>query len=373
MTLLEELRGIIALEGPISVERYMELCLAHPAYGYYATRDPFGVRGDFTTAPEISQMFGEMIGLWAVEVWERLGSPRPLRLVEFGPGRGTLMADLLRAARVRPAFLEAVSVHLVETSPALRRAQRERLREVATPVEWHPRFGEVPGGPTIAVANEFLDALPVRQYVATERGWCERLVGLGPEGKLAFGLSGEPAALRRSGGRPGSLLEQAPARAAIVAELAARLAAQGGAALLIDYGYEGPALGDTLQAVRAHTFADPLAHPGDADLTAHVDFGALGAAALTAGGAVAGPVEQGAFLRALGIEARADRLKRDATPAQACAVEAAFGRLIGRDRDQMGQLFKVFAISHPGVLDLPGLPPLRSHREPDLPHGHRSS
>lgn len=370
MTLLEALRAIITLEGPLSVERYMELCLGHPVHGYYGTRDPFGAGGDFTTAPEISQMFGEIIGLWAVEVWERMGAPSPVRLIELGPGRGTLMADLLRAARVRPAFLESLTVHLVETSPRLETIQRERLRGVSAPVAWHARLDEVPAGPAIVVGNEFLDALPIRQYVATERGWCERLVGLGEEGELAFGLSGAPAAPLAFEATRGAILEQAPARIAFISELAARLSRQGGAALLIDYGYEGPASGETLQAVRGHAYAAPLATPGEADLTAHVDFAALAAAARARGAATAGPVEQGEFLRGLGIETRAVRLKRAATPAQAEAVDAALGRLVGRERDQMGGLFKVLGLAGGGIADLPGLPALSATPASDVPRAH---
>jgi len=368
VSLLDEMRAMIAAEGPVSVERYMSLCLGHPVHGYYVTRDPFGAGGDFTTAPEISQVFGEMIGAWAVEVWQRLGSPRVFRLVELGPGRGTLMADLLRAARVRPSFLEAARVHLVETSPTLRRLQAERLRDAPAPIAWHARLGEVPGGPAIVIGNEFLDALPIRQYVATERGWCERLIGLQGDGDLAFGVSAEPSAAVTRAPEPGAVVELAPARVAFVRELATRLAAEDGAALLIDYGYDGPAFGDTLQAVRGHAFADPLAHPGQADLTAHVDFGALARAAQAAGASSAGPADQGEFLRACGIEMRAARLAQRAAPAQAEAIRAALERLIGQKPGQMGGLFKVLGLAGPGLDELPGLPPLRARTGSDIAH-----
>jgi NADH dehydrogenase [ubiquinone] 1 alpha subcomplex assembly factor 7 len=352
--LKEELCRIIAAEGPITVERYMALCLGHPVQGYYTSRDPFGVTGDFTTAPEISQMFGELIGLWALEVWAAMGAPERLQLVELGPGRGTLMADLLRAARLRPAFLAAAEVNLVETSPILRELQRGALAGAPVPMAWRERFAEVPGGPAIVIANEFFDALPVRQLVRTERGWCERLVGLGAEGELAFGLAPEPAMSLPSGGRPGDVLEWPRAALALMSEVAARLASQGGAALVIDYGYKAPAFGDTLQAVRRHAYADPLALPGLADLTAHVDFARLAAAARAQGVRVHGPVAQRAFLRALGIEQRALRLQSRAAPAQAANIGSALARLTGHGRDGMGELFKVLCAAHLGLSEPSG-------------------
>jgi NADH dehydrogenase [ubiquinone] 1 alpha subcomplex assembly factor 7 len=362
--LRDELKAIIALEGPIPVARYMALCLSHPAHGYYATRDPLGAAGDFTTAPEISQMFGEMIGLWVADIWERMGAPQPLRLVELGPGRGTLMTDALRAARVRPAFLQAMTVHLVETSPALRARQQKRLQGVA-PVQWHDRVGEVPDGPAIIVANEFFDALPVRQYVRTESGWRERLVGLGGDGELAFGLAPDPEPRLARQAHPGAVLERPVLALKVMGELAARLAAQGGAGLFIDYGYEGPAVGDTLQSVRRHAFADPLAFPGDADLTTHVDFAALARAAQDAGAVPFGPVPQGDFLRTLGIEARADMLKRQATPAQAEAIDTALQRLTGGEREAMGALFKALAVTDRSLLALPGFASVGASRTPE--------
>jgi SAM-dependent MidA family methyltransferase len=354
----EELRRLIALEGPISVERYMDLCLAHPAHGYYRTRDPLGAAGDFTTAPEISQMFGELIGVWAANVWSTIGSPAAFRLVELGPGRGTLMADALRALKVLPAFLEACSVHLVETSPALRERQRAALEGAGVPLHWHERVDEVPDGPVIAVANEFFDALPIRQYVGTARGWCERRVGL-VEDRLAFGLSAEPEPAIRAPVREGAVLEVSPAAVAVARALSRRIAAQGGALLAIDYGYleRGDETGglDTLQAVRAHAYADPLADPGEADLTAHVDFQALAAAGLAEGAAVHGPATQGEFLRALGIEVRAASLKKRASGTQAEAIDAAVCRLSGGAKGEMGVLFKVLGLAHPALPGLPGL------------------
>ncbi len=350
----DELKHLIASEGPLTVERYMALCLAHPVHGYYMSRDPFGAAGDFTTAPEISQMFGEMIGLWAAETWTLMGAPDPVRVIELGPGRGTLMADLLRAARVRRAFAEAIKVHLVETSPTLRALQEERLAGAWAPLAWHERLEEVEPGPAIVIANEFFDALPLRQFVRTKTGWHERVVGLGEGGDLAFGLSPEPTPWLQAAGRLGQVLEWPGAGLLAMRTLAARLVASGGAALVIDYGYEGPAFGDTLQAVRGHAYADPLAEPGLADLTAHVDFAALARAATACGARAFGPLTQGAFLKALGIELRAAQLKAGATPQQAQEIDAALRRLTGAGPQDMGQLFKVLAICDPRLPPLPG-------------------
>lgn len=348
MSLRERILTLIAAEGPITVERYTELCLAH----YYASRDPLGVAGDFTTAPEISQMFGELIGLWGATVWQAMGAPTPFHLVEFGPGRGTLMADALRATTRVPGLREALQVHLVETSRALRERQREALAPSGAAVQWHETIEEVPAGPAIAIANEFFDALPIQQYAATERGWCERRVALAGKG-LRFVVQEDPDPTVEAPLRPGAMVERNRAAAAIVRTLAARFVGQGGALLAVDYGYWGPAFGDTLQALRAHTFADPLEEPGEADLTAHVDFREIARAAAEMGAAVHGPSSQGDFLRALGIELRASALKARATPAQAEAVETALRRLT--DSAGMGELFKVLAIADPGLQTLPGL------------------
>jgi len=349
------LHDLIALEGPITVERYMGLCLAH----YYATRDPLGAAGDFTTAPEISQMFGELIGLWMLETWHGMGRPGSLRLVELGPGRGTLMADLLRAARLMPDFLAAASVHLVETSPALRERQKAALTVAGVPISWHDHLEEIPEGPTLIVANEFFDALPVRQFIATERGWCERLVGLDGQA-LAFGLRPEPEASLGRPPRLGAVLEWPVAGLAVATRIARRLVRQTGAALFVDYGYWGPAFGDTLQAVKGHAYADPLADPGEADLTTHVDFHRLAQAAAGENLRVHGMATQGDFLEGLGIAARAEALKRRAAPVQAEAIDRALERLTGRGPKAMGELFKVLALSHPSLEAVPGLPPLPS-------------
>jgi NADH dehydrogenase [ubiquinone] 1 alpha subcomplex assembly factor 7 len=353
--LADRLREMIALEGPITVERYMSLCLRH----YYATRDPLGSAGDFTTAPEISQMFGELIGLWMLEIWNAMGRPAPCRLVELGPGRGTLMADLLRAAKLLPAFKTAASVHLVETSPALRQRQQESLAGSGFPIEWHDRLDGVPPGPTLLVANEFFDALPVRQFLASERGWCERLVGLEGE-RLIFGLRPEPEQALGNPLRLGDILEWPAASVDLMSGLAKRLARDTGAALIVDYGYWGPAFGNTLQAVKRHAPVNPLEEPGEADLTTHVDFQRLAQAAAQQNARAHGFVPQGDFLQSLGIQARASALKARATPAQAADLDRGLARLTERGSKGMGELFKVLAVTHNGLEAVPGLPALSS-------------
>ena len=321
----------------MALAHYMGLANAH----YYAAGDPLGASGDFITAPEISQMFGELVGLWLADLWLRAGRPAAC-YAELGPGRGTLAADALRA--MRAAGL-APDIHLVETSPALRAAQRERLPSA----HWHEDAGTLPEeGALLLVANEFFDALPIRQLVRTDAGWREHMVGW-REGRFAA-VAGEvpmdalvPEMLRAA--PLGSVFESAPASAAIVAALARRLTAQGGAAVLIDYGYAGPALGDTFQAVRGHAYADPFLAPGTADLTAHVDFSALAGAARAEGVQVFGPVGQGDWLERLGLAARAEALAR-AAPSRAAEIAAACTRLTAPDA--MGQLFRVLALVAPG-------------------------
>nr|WP_170316136.1 SAM-dependent methyltransferase [Microvirga calopogonii] len=349
----DTLRETIALEGPITVERYMSLCLRH----YYGTRDPLGSAGDFTTAPEISQMFGELIGLWMLEVWNGMGRPTGCRLIELGPGRGTLMADLLRATPLLPDFKAAATVHLVETSPSLRKKQQDALAASGFSLHWHDRIEDVPPGPTLLVANEFFDALPVRQFVGTERGWCERLVGLESE-RLIFGLRPEPETALGTPLKHGDILEWPGASIDVFSELARRLVRDVGAALILDYGYWGPAFGDTLQALKAHRPVDPLEAPGEADLTTHVDFHRLAQAAVVQGARTHGIAAQGDFLQALGIDARAAALKARATPAQAADIDQALARLTERGPTGMGDLFKVLAVTHEAIDAVPGLPAL---------------
>ena len=358
--LLAHLRRRIALEGPLTVARYMEECLGNPAHGYYMTRDPLGADGDFTTAPEISQMFGELIGLWAAVQWQAMGTPGAVHLVELGPGRGTLMADALRAMGTVAPFRAAVQVHLVETSPVLRDAQRKTLAAAhpgVTP-QWWNDFSQVPAGPALVIANEFFDALPIRQFLRGPDGWRERLVAWDADAAaLAFVLSGAQAAsplipppLNQA--PEGSLIEICPAGLRKGHTLAARLAAQGGAALIVDYGHDRSAPGDTLQAVKGHEYADVLTAPGEADLTAHVDFQQLAQTCIQAGAVTFGPVGQGDFLTALGIGARAQALAAKADARQKTAIDAAFARLTGAG--QMGRLFRVLAVQHPGLPTPPG-------------------
>ncbi len=349
----------IRAHGPLTVADFMAEALGHPEYGYYTTRDPLGRAGDFTTAPEISQVFGELIGLWCADLWSRMGRPNPVILAELGPGRGTLMRDALRAARLVPEFTAALRLHLVETSPALRRTQAKTLRDHRP--DWHETMATLPPGPLLVVANEFFDALPIRQFVKTTEGWREKLVGLSAEADaLAFALSPGstpavalvPPELREAS--PGSVAEIGAATLSVVDGLAERLVATGGAALVIDYGYQGPASGDTLQALRRHQRHDPLDAPGTADLTAHVDFTALANAAHQAGAWSWGPVPQGAFLQALGITARLERLLQHAAPGQAADLGIAVRRLI--DPAEMGTLFKVLCIAAPDLPPPAGFP-----------------
>ncbi len=326
-SLPDRLARAITLGGPIPVSQYMAAANAH----YYATRDPLGAGGDFTTAPEISQMFGELTGLWAADLWDRAGRPE-VHWVELGPGRGTLTADALRAAAkagLRP------TVHLVETSPVLRAEQVKRVPDAT----WHDDVEDLPTDrPLILIANEFFDALPIRQLIRGRTGWHERIVGC--QDTLFLPIPGAqvpdsiiPPHLVEA--PIGAIIETSPASVGIMRVLAARIVAQGGALLAIDYGYEGPALGETLQAVRNHGFANPFEEPGERDLTAHVDFATLGLVGTASGAKVSGPVGQGAFLTALGIDARA----------------AALGPKVAPDRDRlvndMGTLFKVLAMRHP--------------------------
>jgi len=343
----------IRLAGPLSVADYMAEALGHPLHGYYATRDPFGAGGDFITAPEITQIFGELIGLWCADGWVRMGRPDPVILAELGPGRGTLMADALRALRVAPEFRRALRLHLLETSPVLRQMQAKTLAD-ADP-RWHHSFATLPEGPLIVIANEFLDALPIRQFVRGEKGWHERRVALGSDGaSLTFALDATASAAGAAliptalgDAPPGSLVEVRPAALSLAVAIGKRFATEGGLGLFIDYGHGQSRCGETLQAVRAHHRHDVLAAPGDADLTAHVDFAAFAEAAASAGARAWGPLPQGAFLTALGLAERASALLKRATPSQARDIESACRRLI--DPAEMGTLFKAMAIADPAL------------------------
>jgi NADH dehydrogenase [ubiquinone] 1 alpha subcomplex assembly factor 7 len=347
----------IRAAGPLNVAEYMTEALHHPTLGYYAGRDPIGRAGDFITAPEMSQIFGELLGLWCADAWERMGRPDPVIVAELGPGRGTLMADALRALRVAPHFRRAVRLHLVETSPILRQAQAEKLGG-ADP-NWHDDLARLPDGPLILIANEFLDALPIRQFVRGASGWHERRVALAEDGeRLAFAVDAAPsfpaaiAPAELQSAATGSIWEICPAAQTIAATLGARLQEQGGVALFVDYGYVTNAGGETLQALKQHRRHDVLADPGEADLTAHVDFADFAAVAMRAGAHAFGPVTQADFLAALGAKERAAQLLKQATPAQATAIESGVRRLL--DENAMGTLFKVLAIADPKLGGLAG-------------------
>jgi NADH dehydrogenase [ubiquinone] 1 alpha subcomplex assembly factor 7 len=345
--LLLKLRERIRRDGPLTVSQYMQTCISDSEHGYWRRRDTIGAAGDFVTAPEISQIFGELIGLWSAVTWQQLGSPRPLRLVELGPGRGTLMRDVLRAVRRVSGFMEAVTVHLVEISEALRRVQQATLASVPNrpPISWHQDIADVAEGPAIIVANEFLDALPIRQLVYADGAWHERVVRLDGQGALAFAPGARidaanlAAQLVAAESPPGAILELRPGEEHLLTQLAAR--SQPFVALFIDYGPATANVGDTLQAVHRHEYADPLAAPGTADLTAHVLFEGLAGKARAAGLAADGPITQAEFLGRLGIAERATRLMA-ANPDKAADIEAGVQRLMAPTG--MGQLFKVLAV-----------------------------
>jgi len=352
----KHLKRRIALEGPMTVAGFMAEALTHPQHGYYVTRDPLGAAGDFITAPEISQVFGELVGLWLAEAWRQSGSPTTANLVELGPGRGTLMADILRVAKMMPGFEQAVSVHLVEASPPLRGKQREALGDRA--VTWHDSLETVPDGPTFLIANEFFDALPIHQLMRTEEGWRERVVAVQDDDTLIFGLSPGASPLVslvppdvRDSAKPGEIFELSPVSIAIMRQICSRIST-GGAALIIDYGHPESATGDTLQAVSNHEFADILAAPGSADITAHVDFEMLARAAREEAAVAFGPVAQGSLLTRLGIDVRRQQLSKRVAPAQAKAINSAIGRLIGPK--EMGTLFKALAVLPAGAQTPPG-------------------
>ena len=353
-----EIRQLIKASGPMPVWRYMELCLTHPQFGYYVARDPLGREGDFTTAPEVSQMFGELLGLWAASVWKAIDSPSVLRLIELGPGRGTMMADALRALRVLPPLYQSLNVHLVEINPVLRDKQKSMLSGVRN-IAWHDSIDDVPDGPAVILANEYFDVLPIHQMVRRETGWHERTVEVDPEGRLVFGSAAEPT--QRFEVLLPPLIRAAPVGAVFewrpdteIMKIASRVRDQDGAALIIDYGHLLSDAGDTFQAIARHSFTDPLKHPGQADVTAHVDFQALERAAEGIGARVHGPVTQGDFLRRLGIETRALTLMAKASHEVSEDISGALKRLIGGGRGGMGSLFKVLAVSEPQLTSLAG-------------------
>lgn len=349
--LIDIIRRQIEMTGPMDLGQFMMLALTHPDHGYYMKKDPLGRDGDFTTAPEISQMFGEMIGVWLADMWDRMGEQTPFILLECGPGRGTLMADILRATKAVSGFHEKMQIHLLEISPTLKEKQERILKPYteAGKVTWHADLSDVPRNyPVFFIANEFFDALPFRQFVFQQGGWHEKVIVLNQgESKggqpLAYGYRKSPLEFEAPKlPQNGDVYEYAPARGAVLRDIAGRVKEQGGAGLIVDYGHIRSDYGETFQAVRGHEYCDPLEHVGNADLTSHVDFEALRSAALSVGVKCSPIIEQGRFLTQLGISVRAQALKKTATTAQQQDIEKSLHRLTASD--QMGALFKVMGI-----------------------------
>jgi NADH dehydrogenase [ubiquinone] 1 alpha subcomplex assembly factor 7 len=350
MTALRDLLAArIAATGPITLADYMAECLLHPRHGYYTTRDPFGRAGDFTTAPEISQMFGELVGLCLAQVWLDQGQPGAIVLAELGPGRGTLMADALRATRGVPGFHAALRLCLVEASPVLQVRQAQALAGYT--VDWAPSVQDLPDGPLYLIANEFFDALPIRQFQRSGEGWRERMVGLSEGDRLGFGLGPQMRVAtleaRLADVSQGGIVEFCLSARAIIEAISARIAHTGGAALIVDYGGWG-SHGDTFQALKSNEYADPFAEPGQADLTAHVDFAALANASALAHRFTT----QGDFLTRLGIDMRAARLAQGLQGAALQSHLAARRRLT--DDAEMGTLFKALVLYPAACLQPPG-------------------
>lgn len=354
---MAQLKAHIGREGPIRVDAFIQSCLHDAQHGYYRTQEALGADGDFVTAPEISQVFGELIGLWCAVVWQQMGAPSAVRLIELGPGRGTLMRDALRAARIMPAFLEAVRVHLVETNAVLAKQQRAALENQTVPITWANDLesNSLGKGATIVIANEFIDALPVTQWVLHEGDWRERAVDLDAAGELTFGHGAVEPDLRlpqviATAPQDGDVFES---RDSVIEGWMERIADLGAplAALIIDYGHFESGFGDTLQAVRAHRYLDPLEAPGQADLTAQVDFAALKAVAVRHGLCVDGPTTQAQFLGTLGIAERASRLMAT-NPAKAAEIESAIARLMAPTG--MGSRFKAVGLRNNHLEPLPG-------------------
>lgn len=365
--LTQIIRNKIKADGPMPLSTYMGLCLGHPEHGYYMTRDPFGKAGDFTTAPEISQMFGEMIGAWVVDTWQKIGAPEKFVLLEMGPGRGTLMEDILRVAWNVDGFRDAVQVHLMEMSPVLRKAQEKALIDYKP--TWHMTLESVaslePSVPVIAIGNEFLDALPVDQYTLTDTGWAQKHINFNINGSFrihdyplvdskAFEQNDLPNTLFKHS--LGDVVEVSHEQKKIMSDLIDIIINQGGGCLLIDYGFSNNGCGDTLQAVKDHAYCDVLEMPGECDITYHINFSNLTEQIMAKNLMVHGPVSQSTFLKTLGIEMRAEALKQSASnmnrPDMSQSIEAALTRLI--DKDQMGDLFKVIAFSSDSAIQLAG-------------------
>ena len=356
----------IAAEGPMNIAGFMGAALFDPVDGFYPTRDPLGADGDFITAPEISQMFGEMLGLWCVQSWRDMGRPERVQLIELGPGRGIMMSDILRAAKIDAGFLRAANVTLVEASPALEAVQGRTLANAPCPVSWAGSLADAPAGPSLIIGNEFLDCLPIRQFMKKDGAFYERVVAIDPDDEtgLIFGLSPTPDKYEDfddfDTAKKGDLVEICPGLAQFTDDLTERFTGYAGRALMIDYGPALSAVGDSLQALKAHTKVDPLAEPGEADLTARVDFGALSREGSHAGLAVYGPVKQSNFLTGLGIETRLSALI-DSAPDQADVLSRQADRLLGAS--QMGKLFKAICLQSPALTPPPGFPALTARHD----------
>jgi SAM-dependent MidA family methyltransferase len=350
--LRERIVDLIRETGPLPVSQYMALCLFDPQAGYYMSREPFGRGGDFITAPEVSQMFGELVAVWLRAAWAACGCPLPVTIAEIGPGRGTLMKDILRTlSKLDPKLVGHAEFAMVETSERLAEIQKRLLQGVEARIGWHATVDSLPASPLLIVGNELFDAIPIRQFVKSAGRWLERAVGLDDAGRLAFVAAAgapDPALLPPGADTApeGAVVESAPARTALMETIATRIARHGGAGLFMDYGYASPAIGDTLQAMKEHRYDDGLANPGEADLTAHVDFSALAEAARRQGLA-AHLIDQGDFLLGMGLLERAGRLGAGADEATRERLQGEVERLAGPA--QMGTLFKVLAIAPKGV------------------------
>ncbi|WP_011581485.1 MULTISPECIES: class I SAM-dependent methyltransferase [Chelativorans] len=348
----ERILRLIEATGPMGIDAYMALCLFDPDDGYYTTREPFGAAGDFTTAPEVSQMFGELVAVWLYAAWKACGTPDSPLFAEIGPGRGTLMKDILRTlSKLDPQLVSTHRFAMIEVSPRLTAIQKKTLEEAQAKPAWFSRVEDLPDGPLFIVGNELFDAVPIKEYVKTPAGWRERVVGHTDDGALAFGIGPgalDPSLLPKDAEQApeGTIFETAPAREALMDVIAERLSRQFGAGLFIDYGYSDPALGDTLQAVRRHAYDDPLAHPGEADLTAHVDFAALGSVARTHG-LETRLMPQGEFLLDLGLLERAGRLGAGKSAEEQQRIRGEVERLAGPQ--EMGELFKAMAVLPVGI------------------------
>lgn len=348
--LLDIIRTAIHHHGPMDIGTYMNMCLGHPQHGYYMTRDPLGAAGDFTTAPEVSQMFGEMVGLWVAHTWLQFGSPLNIILLECGPGRGTLMNDILRSTKNIPELTQAINIHFLETSPVLRGIQKETVGENVT---WHDTLETLPDhAPLFVIANEFLDALPVRQAIHDGTSWKERLIGLDDQDNLCF-VSGPAVPYGdMPWGRKDEIFEFSPARDFFVSNIAQRLKMQTGAALFVDYGHAKTAKGDTFQAIRHHQFCSVLDVPGEADLTSHVDFEQIARRAEQDGIAATNIITQSSFLKNMGIDLRLEQLSSKATAEQKQNLQTGYDRLT--DKKAMGELFKAIALCHDKIHALAG-------------------